>query len=101
MKPKSIPAPLEGDAQPVADTGSALEKPESPVVRKTVKKNLVRPVLRPATFRLPLDTHALIAAEIAFQAEQGNRLSQADVVTSALRHTYGRKHARRIRDRDA
>jgi hypothetical protein len=54
--------------------------------------NVTRPVKKADTYRLPLDAHALIRAEIADAAENGNRLTKDDVVTKALRALYGKKH---------
>lgn len=74
---------------------AAEDNPAAPTVRRTAKRTLARPVLRAGTYRLPESAHALIAAEVEDQAEQGNRISQQDVVLYALRQTYGKKHADR------
>jgi hypothetical protein len=74
---------------------AAEDTPEAPKVRRTAKRTLARPVLRAGTYRLPEDAHALIAAEVEAAAERGDRVSQQDAVTYALRQTYGKKHADR------
>jgi hypothetical protein len=64
----------------------------STTTRTSARYNVTRPVKKADTYRLPLDAHALIRAEIADAAENGNRLTKDDVVTKALRALYGKKH---------
>lgn len=62
--------------------------PETPTVHQTPERGIVRPILKPGTYRLPGDAHDIITTEVAAQAAKGNRVSQAEVITHALRHTY-------------
>lgn len=112
-----VPAPKKAAAKKPAGKSawtSLVTKPESapkdvidepkaaPTARTTTTKtyNVTRPVKKAATYRLPQDALDLIEAEISAEAEAGNRLTKDDAVTRALRATYGKKHAARIRDRD-
>jgi hypothetical protein len=55
---------------------------------ETPERGIVRPVTKPGTYRLPLDAHEIIAAEVKAAAAKGDTRSQAEVITYALRHTY-------------
>ena len=55
---------------------------------ETPERGIVRPVLKSGTYRLPLDAHEIIAAEVATAAARGDKLTQAEVITAALRRTY-------------
>lgn len=94
-------APRATTAAKVVDEAPAPEKsaPVS-VARKTAKYNVTRPVKKADTFRLPLDAHKLIRAEVEAAAENGDRVTKDDAVTYALRHTFGKKHAARIANMD-
>jgi hypothetical protein len=81
-------APKEG----VQAEDSATAAAPSTTTRTSARYNVTRPVKKADTYRLPLDAHALIRAEIADAAENGNRLTKDDVVTKALRALYGKKH---------
>lgn len=85
----------EDSAQP--DTEALASKaPATPAAasstRTTARYNVTRPIKKADTYRLPLDGHALIRAEIGAAAENGDRLTKDDVVIKALRTVYGKKH---------
>jgi hypothetical protein len=74
---------------------AAEDNPPELKVRRTEKNNLARPIKKAATFRLPPDVFELVDAEIAAEAELGNRLTKDDAITRAVRAAYGKKARRK------
>jgi hypothetical protein len=74
---------------------AAEDNPPELKVRRTEKNNLARPIKKAATFRLPPDVSELVDAEIAAEAELGNRLTKDDAITRAVRAAYGKKARRK------
>lgn len=71
------------------------DNPPEAKVRRTEKNNLVRPVIKAATYRLPADVFELIDAEIAAEAAEGNRLTKDAAITRAVRKAYGKPTRKR------
>ena len=74
---------------------AAEDNPAEAKVRRTEKNNLVRPVIKAATYRLPADVFELIDAEIAAEAAEGNRLTKDAAITRAVRKAYGKPTRKR------
>jgi hypothetical protein len=95
-RPESAPRSLEPVA-PIDDAETPASEPEK---KKPAPRgprgpyNTVKVEKRTQTFRLPLDVFELIAAAQAEAAQAGNKLTNDEAVTQAVRWFYGKRRRR-------
>ncbi|MDZ5146313.1 hypothetical protein [Microbacterium testaceum] len=104
LKRAPRPAPDE-NIDPVAPTPvpaaspTPAPAPAPAPTTKTGKKrgpyNVVRIEKKPATYRLPLDVHEIIDNARNEAAARGDRLTNDEVITMAVRAFWGKKRQRR------
>lgn len=98
-QPETAPRPVDDDDEAAAAAPSSSRKKSgssTPAAgtSSTSTYNVVGPVKKAATYRLPMDVFELINGAIQEAAANGDRLTRDEAVTQAIRYFYGKRRRR-------